>query len=251
MSRNQAVCWEVTQLSGCVVDTAADGSTLQDSVEGWVPSRLDQSRGNAKTLLLPHWMNTSPCWRSTFTTSLVEVWKFRLGLAVRIPNDWPWESASKWIKMRKPRARTKAGLCSRQFGYNYPSWTWPWGAVITFSWLRLVTDDDWFQGQLLYIVSNCSWWQKSSALLCRNQSHGLKDISLDECTSWSLLRVRRWAAWVTSPAQWASCGSSLLGALQLVSTSTTWFLAEWTDSCWQTRRQVVCTFLDKAQGNQT
>lgn len=54
------------------------------------------------------------------------------------------------------------------------------------------------------------------------------------------------SCWVTSPAQRASCGSGLWGALQLVSASTAWFLAEWTGSCWQTRRQVVCTFLDKA-----
>lgn len=40
----------------------------------------------------------------------------------------------------------------------------------------------------------------------------------------------------------------LWGALQLVSASDTWFLAEWTDSCWSTRRQVVCTFVDKARG---
>lgn len=31
----------------------------------------------------------------------------------------------------------------------------------------------WFQGQVLYAVSNCSWWQKSSAALYRNQSHDM------------------------------------------------------------------------------
>lgn len=110
-------------------------------------------------------------------------------------------------------------------------------------------DDDWFQGQVL--DTNCSWWHKCSAPLCRNQSHGLIDISLDECTSWSLFEMWRWAVWVISPPQQASCGSGLWGALQLVSASTTWFLAEWTDSCWQARRQVVCRLFVKAQGNQT
>lgn len=38
--------------------------------------------------------------------------------------------------------------------------------------------------------------------------------------------------------------SSLQGALQLVSEGAAWFLAEWTDSCWQARRQVVCKILD-------
>lgn len=144
VSRNQPV---TSQAVSVIPQQMA--AHFKDSAEGWVPSRLDQIQGNAKTLLLPTWMNMSPQWRSTFPTSLVEVWTFGLRLAVRIPNDWPWESARKSIKMRKPRAWTKAGLCSRQFGYNYPSWTWPWGAVITFSWLWLVTDDDWFQGQLL------------------------------------------------------------------------------------------------------
>lgn len=104
-------------------------------------------------------------------------------------------------------------------------------AMVAFSGLWYVAYDDYFKG--LYIVSNCSWWQKSSAWLCRNQSRCLTDINLDECTSWSLLRVCRRAAWVTSPPQRASCGSGLWGALQLVSMCTTWFLAEWTDSCWQ------------------
>lgn len=118
------------------------------------------------------------------------------------------------------------------FGYDYLSWTRPWGAVPAVSGLRHVVYDDWFQDPPLR-VSDCSWWQKSSARLCRNQSRSHTDISSDECTSWRLLRVCRRAAWVTSPPQRASCGSGLWGALQLVSVSATWFLAEWTDSCWQ------------------
>lgn len=177
----------------------------------------------------------------------MKVWKFCLGND-KIPVDWPWESAIRWIKTRRLVVWTEPGLCSRQFGYNYPCWTWPWGAVITFlaethHWWWLVSGSG-------IVHCNCSWWQKSLALLCRNQSQGLTDISLDECTSWSLLQMCRWAVWVISPPQRASCVSSLWGALQLVSASTTWFLAEWTDSCWQARRQVVCTFLDRAQGNQ-
>lgn len=63
-----------------------------------------------------------------------------------------------------------------------------------------------------------------------------------------LLQMYRRAVSDIRPSLQASCGTRPLGTLQLVSASDTWFLAEWTDSCWSTRRQVVCTFVDKAWG---
>lgn len=54
-----------------------------------------------------------------------------------------------------------------------PRWTRPWGAIFTFSRLWPVIDDGWVQGQVLHGVSHCSWWRKSSALLYRDQSHGM------------------------------------------------------------------------------
>lgn len=74
------------------------------------------------------------------------------------------------LKQEDPEVEQSKGFCTRQFGYNYSCWTWPWRAAIAFSWPWLLTDD-WFRGQVLYTESNCSWW--SSALLYWNQSHDM------------------------------------------------------------------------------
>lgn len=184
---------------------------FKDLSEGWLPLFWPMITSR---ILLWNRMNTSA------NHILLEVVKVCLSMVIKSPRYWPWNSAFRWIKSR----------ASWWFNSDYLSRAWPWGAVVAFSGLWYGTYG-YFQG--LYIVSNCSWWQKSSAWLCRNQSRSLTDINLDECTSWSLLRVCRRAAWVTSPPQRASCGSRLWGALQLVSMCTTWFLADWTDSCWQ------------------
>lgn len=187
---------------------------FKDLSEGWF-------------LTLAHDSCQESCFMTGWTHQPVTFFGSCKGLSLdanKSPHHWPWESAFRWIKRR----------AFLWFGRSHLTMIISAGNDLEGQlWLSLgyVTYDDYFQG--LYIVSNCSWWQKSSAWLCRNQSRSLTDINLDECTSWSLLRVCRWAAWVTSPPQWASCGSGLWGALQLVSMCTTWFLAEWTDSCWQ------------------
>lgn len=112
-------------------------------------------------------------------------------------------------------------------------------------WLLRVTDDDWFQGQVLCAVSNCSW---RSLRLYRNQSCGvfLQILAWMSALPGARGECALWAV-ESHPVLSGPVVAPVLGELlQLVSEGTAWFLAEWADSCWQARRQVVCTFLEKA-----
>lgn len=139
------------------------------------------------------------------------------------------------------------GGWTQPFDYDYLSWARPWGAVGASSGLLYVNFVDYFQG--LYIVSNCSWWQKSSAWLCRNQSHSLTDITwmsalpgaYCECAdelreSHPLLSGPVVAPVFGEPCSWCPCAP------------LDFWLSEQT-AAGKRKRQVVCKILGEAQGN--
>lgn len=142
------------------------------------------------------------------------------------------------------------GDWTQPFGYNYLSWTWPWGAVPAGSGLRHVTYDNWIQAQPLYV--------SVIVLGGRSPQHGFAEINH--------AAIQILARMSALPGDYCECADELHESHPLLSGPVvapvfgepcSWcpwapldfWLSEQT-AAGKKRRQVVCKILCEARGSE-
>lgn len=154
---------------------------FKDSVEGWLPFRLGHIQSNAQTCLLTGWTHLSYYAKEAhFQPFLIEVWKFCLCLAMKIKFQSSVSGLTLRIcyqmyllKQEDPEVEHNQGSAADNLATIIPagrdlemqsSLSLGCGSSLMMTGFRV---------RYCALVSNCSWWQKSSALLYRNQSHDM------------------------------------------------------------------------------
>lgn len=145
---------------------------FKDSAEGWVPFRLDHIQGSSGWTRLSHYA------RSTFSAFSLKYGSFVSAIKTKFQSSLSALTLRirylmYLLKQEDPEVEQNRGFASDCLAAIIPSGrdlevqsslSLGWGSSPTMTGFRVVYST---------LLSNCSWWQKSWALLYRNQSHDM------------------------------------------------------------------------------